>query len=94
MKKLLLSISIIVGLSLLASCGVEKEYKPDIKVNEKNVSLKVWVDLNQGDFYRKVVDDFKKNILIKIMILRLLNLNPGERKNMFRKIQKLRRMYL
>ncbi|EIO1323324.1 TPA: sugar ABC transporter substrate-binding protein, partial [Listeria monocytogenes] len=55
MKKLLLSISIIVGLSLLASCGVEKEYKPDIKVNEKNVSLKVWVDLNQGDFYRKVV---------------------------------------
>ncbi|MBA5819514.1 sugar ABC transporter substrate-binding protein, partial [Escherichia coli] len=30
------------------------------KVNEKNVSLKVWVDLNQGDFYRKVVDDFKK----------------------------------
>ncbi|HAO6747066.1 TPA: extracellular solute-binding protein [Listeria monocytogenes] len=60
MKKLLLSISIIVGLSLLASCGVEKEYKPDIKVNEKNVSLKVWVDLNQGDFYRKVVDDFKK----------------------------------
>ncbi|EGA0631267.1 extracellular solute-binding protein [Listeria monocytogenes] len=60
MKKLLLSISIIVGLSLLASCGVEKEYKPDIKVNEKNVSLKVWVDLNQGDFYRKVVDDLKK----------------------------------
>lgn len=60
MKKLLLSISIIIGLSLLTSCGVEKEYKPDIKVNEKNVSLKVWVDLNQGDFYRKVVEDFKK----------------------------------
>lgn len=46
MKKLFLFISIIVGLSLLVSCGVEKEYKLDIKVNEKNVFLKVWVDLN------------------------------------------------
>lgn len=50
MKKLLLSISIIVGLSLLASCGVEKEYKPDIKVNEKNVSLKSLGGFKSGRF--------------------------------------------
>ncbi|MGM0238096.1 extracellular solute-binding protein [Enterococcus sp. AZ103] len=45
----------------LSSCGQRNQtYEPEIKTDAKEVKLKVWVDLNQGDYYRSVVDDFKK----------------------------------
>lgn len=46
----------------LSGCGQQKQvYEPEIKTDTKEVELKLWVDLNQGDYYRKVVDAFKKD---------------------------------
>ena len=60
MKKLFVLIAAVLSFVVLSSCGTAQAYKPDIHVNAKDVTLKLWVDLNQGNYYRKVVEDFKK----------------------------------
>ncbi|MDT3394734.1 MAG: extracellular solute-binding protein [Bacillota bacterium] len=52
-----------VGLFLvLGGCRQHQNaYKPEIHSDATKVKLKLWVDLNQGDYYRKVVERFKKD---------------------------------
>ncbi|ERL63661.1 extracellular solute-binding protein [Schleiferilactobacillus shenzhenensis] len=60
MKKLFILIAAVLGVTVLSSCGTAQAYQPDIHVHTKDVTLKLWVDLNQGTYYRKVVQDFEK----------------------------------
>lgn len=60
MKKIAFIFCSLFLLASLVGCGKKQNYQPDIKVNEKNVKLKVWVDLNQGDYYRSAVRQYEK----------------------------------
>lgn len=75
-RKKLISAGIVTVLvaSMLAGCGKSGSSKEN-DAKKSNEPLKLWVGLNQGDFYRDLVKDFEKENDVKVEVVEVENPN-------------------
>lgn len=76
-KMVILGVAAMVVSSMVMGCG-NKETKSHTKQDSKiegNAPLKLWVGLNQGEFYRDLVQDFEKDNNVTVEVVEVENPN-------------------
>lgn len=73
-KILSVGMASLLAVSLLAGCG-SADSSDGNKVAQSNEPLKLWVGLNQGDFYRNLVKDFEEENNVEVEVVEVENPN-------------------
>lgn len=74
-KRLLcVGLSAVLAAGLLAGCGGQSQEGTD-KAQGENAPLKIWVGLNQGEFYRELVKEFEQANNVNVEVVEVENPN-------------------